>query len=179
MDEAIRLQEAAGLNVVTDGELRRYTFYGHLIDSLDGFDRLGGWTGQFRNERGETATVRRPVAVEKLRWRRSLCAEEFTYLRAHARRPVKVTLIGAQNTAAFYDPDKSGRAYPTRDAYLADIVDILRREVTEVVRLGCTYIQIDGPHYAAALDPVFREGYRQRGSDPDQLTHAALAPRCL
>ena len=60
-------------------------------------------------------------------------------------------------------------AYPTIDAYLADVVDILRAEVDELIRLGCTYIQVDAPQYAALIDPAIREGYRQRGNDPDRL----------
>ena len=44
----------------------------------------------------------------------------------------------------------------------------------ELVRLGCTYIQIDAPQYAALLDPTLREGYRQRGSDPDRLIDACI-----
>ena len=42
VDEAIALQEAAGLDVVTDGELRRYAFFGHLVEALEGFDKFGG-----------------------------------------------------------------------------------------------------------------------------------------
>ena len=80
-----------------------------------------------------------------------------------------MTLISAQQAAAYYDPEKSKGAYPTIDAYLADVVDILRAEVDELVRLGCTYIQVDAPQYAALLDPAIREGYRQRGNDPDRL----------
>ena len=49
VDEAIALQEAAGLDVITDGEQRRYAFFGHLIEALDGFDKLGGWAIAFRN----------------------------------------------------------------------------------------------------------------------------------
>ena len=169
VDEAVRLQEEAGLDVVTDGELRRYAFFGHLIEALDGFDKLGGWAIPFHNEAGEQLVFKRPVVVEKLRWRRSMCAEELTYLRARTSRPTKVTLISTQQAAAYYDPEKSSRAYPTRDAYLADIVDLTRREVLELVRLGCTYVQIDAPQYAALLDPELREGYRKRGSDPDRL----------
>jgi len=78
-------------------------------------------------------------------------------------------MISAQQAAAYYDPQKSRSAYPSRDAYLADIVDFSHREVDELVRLGCAYIQIDAPQYAALLDPQIREGYRQRGSDPDRL----------
>ncbi len=174
VDEAIALQEAAGVDVVTDGEQRRYIFFGQLVEALDGFDKFGGWAIPFRNEAGEEQVVPRPVVVEKLRWRQSMCAEEFTYARARATRPVKATLISAQQAAAFYEPDKSRGAYPNRDAYLADIVDFTRREVAELGRLGCTYIQIDAPQYAALVDPRWREGYRQRGSDPDQLLDACI-----
>jgi len=174
VDEVVQQQEAAGLDVVTDGELRRYAFFGHLIDALAGFDKEGGWAVPFRDETGEELVFKRPVVVEKLRWRRSMCGEEFAYLRARATRATKVTLISTQQAAAYYDPRQSSGAYPTRDAYLGDVVDFTRREVEELVRLGCTYIQIDAPQYAALLDPALREGYRQRGSDPDRLIDACI-----
>ena len=166
---AIELQAGAGIDVVTDGELRRYAFYGHLIDSFEGFDREGGWAIPFRDERGEELILKRPVVVNPLRWKRSMCGEEWTFLRSMGGRPGKVTMLSAQQAAAYYDPEKSRGAYPTRDAYLADIVDLSRREVDELIRLGCRYIQIDGPQYGALLDPTMREGYRQRGSDPEEL----------
>lgn len=169
VDEAIRLQEEAGLDVLTDGEQRRYAFYGHLIDALEGFDKLGGWAIPFHDEQGGSLTFRRPVVVEKLRWRRGMCAEEFVYLRARTPRLAKVTLISTQQAAAYYDPARSSGAYATRDAYLADLVDLTRREITELVRLGCRYVQIDAPQYGALLDPQMREGYRQRGSDVDEM----------
>ncbi|HET7341651.1 MAG TPA: cobalamin-independent methionine synthase II family protein [Methylomirabilota bacterium] len=174
VDEAIQLQEAAGLDVITDGELRRYAFFGHLIDALDGFDKFGGWAIPFHDEQGGELVFKRPVVVERLRWRRSMCGEEFTYLRARTSKPAKVTLISTQQAAAYYDPQKSAAAYPTRDAYLADVVDLTRREIAELARLGCAYVQIDAPQYAALLDPALREGYRQRGSDPDRLIDACI-----
>jgi 5-methyltetrahydropteroyltriglutamate--homocysteine methyltransferase len=174
VDEAVRLQEGAGLDVVSDGEMRRYAFFGHMIEALAGFDKHGGWAIPFRDERGEELVFKRPVVVEKLAWRRSMCGEEFAYLRARANRPTKVTLISAQQAAAYYDPKQSGGAYSTRDAFLADVVDVNRREVEELVRLGCTYIQIDAPQYAALLDPELRAGYVKRGSDPDRLIDACI-----
>jgi 5-methyltetrahydropteroyltriglutamate--homocysteine methyltransferase len=174
VDEAVRLQEDAGLDVVTDGEMRRYAFYGHLIEALEGFDRFGGWAIPFRDEEGHELLLKRPVVVGKLQWRRSMCTEEFTYLRARATRATKVTLISAQQAAAYYDPERSKAAYPTRDAYLADIVDFARREVEDLIGLGCRYIQIDAPQYAALLDPAMREGYRHRGSDPDRLIDVCI-----
>ena len=174
VDEAIALQEAADLDVVTDGELRRYAFFGHLVDAVEGFDRYGGWSVTFRDAEGHEAPLRRPVVVDKLRWRRQMSVEEFTYLRGRTSRQVKVTLLSAQQAAAYYDPDKSRGAYPTRDAYLADLVDFTRREIAELARLGCQYVQIDAPQYAALLDETIREGYRQRGSDPDRLLDTCI-----
>jgi len=174
VDKAVQRQETAGLDVVSDGEMRRYAFFGHMIEALAGFDKQGGWAVPFRDEHGEELIFKRPVVVDKLRWRRSMCGEEFAYLRARATRPTKVALISTQQAAAYYDPKQSSAAYPTRDAFLADVVDFTRREVEELVRLGCTYIQIDAPQYAALLDPALREGYRARGSDPDRLIDACI-----
>lgn len=174
VDEAVALQERAGIEVVTDGELRRYAFYGHLVDAVEGFDKYGGWAIAFRDEAGEELVQPRPMVVSRLRRKRHLCAEEFTYLRAKTKASAKVTLISAQQAAAYYDAEKSQGAYATVDAYLADLVDILRGEVEELVRLGCTYIQIDSPQYTALLDPVLRAGYLQRGNDPDRLLDLAI-----
>jgi 5-methyltetrahydropteroyltriglutamate--homocysteine methyltransferase len=169
VDEAVALQETAGLDVITDGEMRRYAFYGHFIDAVEGFDKFGGWAIPFHDEEGHEVIHKRPVVVSRLRRRRNLCAEEFSYLRARSSRPTKVTLINAQQAAAYYDAERSRDAYPTIDTYLADVVDILRAEVEELIRLGCTYIQLDAPQYGGLLDPAIREGYRQRGNDPDRL----------
>ena len=169
VNEAIALQIQAGLDVISDGEMRRYAFFGHLIDAIEGYDRFGGWAIPFRDEQGHELIFKRPVVVSRLKRRRHLCAEEFTYLRARTAHPSKVTIISAQQAAAYYDPEKSKGAYATIDAYLADVVDILRAEVDELIRLGCTYIQVDAPQYAALIDPQIREGYRKRGNDPDRL----------
>jgi 5-methyltetrahydropteroyltriglutamate--homocysteine methyltransferase len=169
VNEAIALQIQAGLDVITDGEMRRYAFFGHLIDAVEGYDKFGGWAIPFHDDQGNELVFKRPVVVSKLRRVRPLCEEEFTYVRARTDHPAKVTLISAQQAAAYYDAQKSKDAYTSIDGYLADVVDILCTEVEELIRLGCTYIQIDAPQYAALLDPSIREGYRQRGNDPDRL----------
>ena len=169
VDEAVQLQTRIGVSLITDGEMRRYAYFGHFIDSVEGFDKFGGWAIPFRDEQGNELLFKRAVVVSRLKRRRHMCAEEFTYLRARADRPTKATLISALNTTSYYDPDKSSGAYATRDAYLADAVDILRGEVDELVRLGCTYIQMDAPPYTLLLDPATREGFRRRGTDPERL----------
>jgi 5-methyltetrahydropteroyltriglutamate--homocysteine methyltransferase len=174
VDEAVELQLRCGLDVLSDGELRRYAFFGHLVDAMEGFDKAGGWSMPFHDEKGEEFVQSRPVVVSRLRRKRHMCAEEFTYLRARTDHPAKTTILSAQQAAAYYDAKKSGGAYPTMDAYLADLVDFLRDEVDELVRLGCTYVQVDSPQYAALIDSDIREGYRQRGNDPDRLLDLSI-----
>ena len=87
-----------------------------------------------------------------------MSVEEFTYLRGRATRPVKVTLISAQQAAAYYDPDKSRGAYATRDAYLADLVDFTRREIAELIRLG---LQVHPDRRAAVRGAARRDDSRR------------------
>ena len=145
VDDALKLQEEIGLDVVTDGEMRRYAFYGHLVEALEGFDKYAGWSITFRDGEGHEASLKRPVVVDKLQWRRQMAVEEFIYLRGRTAKPVKVTLLSAQQASAYYDPDKSKGAYPTRDGYLADLVDFTHR----AGRLDPEEVRgLLGPYYA-------------------------------
>src|SRR4029453_8587486 len=60
VEDAVGIQEAAGLDVLTDGEMRRYAFYGHLIEALDGFDKFAGWQITFHDDEGHKAKLERP-----------------------------------------------------------------------------------------------------------------------
>jgi 5-methyltetrahydropteroyltriglutamate--homocysteine methyltransferase len=178
VDEAVALQEEVGIDVVTDGEMRRRGWMTHFNESVEGLEAGGGpglpWRDVDPARAQDVPLSRRPVVTGKLRWKHSACAEEWTYLRARARGAAKMTLPSAEMAAAFYSPERSSGAYPTREAYFADVVDVLRREVAELVRLGCTYIQLDAPQYGALLDPSTRELFREQGHDPDQMIDAGI-----
>ncbi len=175
VDEAIALQEEAGLAVVTDGEMRRLSFQSQMTEAVDGFGDYdlsaflwGNWHG---NEAVGDWSLERPAALgvtNKLARKRYLSAEEFVYLRAHARRTPKITLPSPSLWANFWSAELSTAVYPTLDSFLADIVDILREEVAELVRLGATYIQIDAPHYTSLLDPETRAFYEGQGWSLDK-----------
>ncbi len=98
-----------------------------------------------------------------MRRRRFLSADEFTYLQARTSRIPKITLPSPSLFANFWSPERSVAAYGTLDHFLADVVDILREEVAELVRLGARYIQIDAPQYPVLLDPRTRAFYEARG----------------
>ena len=168
VDDALRLQEEAGLDVVTDGEMRRLSFQSQLTEAVDGF---GEWDldaflwGEWRSaEIGELKVKRPPLAVEgKLRRKRFLSAEEFAYARGQTERILKVTLPSPSLFANFWDPERSSGAYPDLEEFLGDVAEILREEVDELVRLGATYVQLDAPHYPLLLHPTYRDFYASRG----------------
>jgi 5-methyltetrahydropteroyltriglutamate--homocysteine methyltransferase len=176
--EAVALQEQVGIGVVSDGELRRRGWMTHFTEAVDGFEPGAGpslpWRGVDGPLPAELRGGMRPVVVAPLRRRHFACAEEWTSLRARAGGPAKVTLVSAEMAAAMYEPERSRAAYPTREAFLADVVELLRGEVAEAVRLGCTYVQLDAPQYGALLDPATREVFRSRGADPDRLIDAGI-----
>jgi 5-methyltetrahydropteroyltriglutamate--homocysteine methyltransferase len=179
VDGVISLQEEVGVDVLSDGELRRRGWMTHFMESVEGFESGAGPALPWRDAGSRELppalhSTTRGVVVERLRWRHSACAEEWTYLRGRTERPTKVTLISAEMAASMYEPEKSRGAYPTREAYFDDVVALLRREVEEVVRLGCTYVQLDAPQYGALLDPGTRALFRQRGSDPDAMIDAGI-----
>jgi 5-methyltetrahydropteroyltriglutamate--homocysteine methyltransferase len=167
--EVIALQADAGCPVVTDGELRRDSFQSELTAACDGFTGvdMNAWLwGEWHSDVVGDARIERPpdlAVVGRVRQRRSLAAEELTFLRARAAGTCKVTLPSPTLFANLWSPERSAGAYPTFDAFIADVVDVLRNEVRELVRLGCTYVQLDAPHYPLLIDPTWRAFYEERG----------------
>lgn len=168
VEEALRIQHEAGVAVVTDGELRRLASESQFPSAVEG---LGLWDvdaflwGDWRSEAVGDLRVRRPElgVVARLRRRRSMCAEEFTFVRSRTDRVAKVTLPSPSLFASFWDPDHPTRAYRGIDDFLGDVAELLREEVEELVELGCTYIQLDAPHYLLLSDPAYRSFYESRG----------------
>lgn len=169
VEEALALQEAAGLDAVTDGEMRRRSFQAPMTDAVEGFGVVpleaflwGRWHGE-----GGVKVVSRPERlglVGRLVRRRSLVAHEFAFLRDRTRRTPKVSIPSAGLWSNLWSRD----VYPELDAYYADLVSILRSEVRELLDLGAPYIQIDAPHYALLLDPEMRAFYELRGGSLDR-----------
>ena len=170
VDDAIAAQEAAGLEVVTDGEMRRLSFQSQLTEAVDGFENVdldallwGHWHG---DEVVGDVNWPRPEGIGvtgELRVRRRLSTEEFSYLRARTTRIAKVTLPSPSLYANLWQGAGRGGAYPSIESFLEDVARIMRDEVAELVRLGCTYIHLDAPQYTLILNPAWAGFYAERG----------------
>ena len=183
VEEAIRLQERVGLPVITDGEQRRLSFQSRFAESVSG---LGDWDlnaflwGRWHGDPFTVGdrTIERPAGlgvVAKLRRSRSLLVDDFVFLRARTTRTPKITLPSPSLWANFWSARNSRAAYPTLESFLADVVQILREEVAELVRNGATYIQIDAPHYGLLLDPETRRFYESLGLSAEQYLETGIA----
>lgn len=169
VDQAVAWQEEAGLQIVTDGEMRRQSFQSQMTAAVEGFGEhtleaflWGSWHGDQATEDWSLARPSNLGVVSRLRRRRHLCAEEFTYLRARTRHIAKITLPSPSLWVNFWSRQRSSHAYPTLESFLADVTEILCEEVVELARLGATYIQIDAPHYPLLVDPATRAFYEER-----------------
>jgi len=155
MDAAIRyivaVQEHAGLDVVTDGEWRRKSYIGVIAELAHGFE-LG-----YDPRDGRPWTV----VVDKLSPKRpGFIAQEIAFLKRITSRQIKATLPApALLGERMWDPEKSAKAYPTRDDFVRDCVPILQRELELISEAGADIIQIDDPHLCLFVDPEVRARY--------------------
>jgi 5-methyltetrahydropteroyltriglutamate--homocysteine methyltransferase len=187
-DEAVRdavaLQEAAGLDVVTDGEIRRLNFQDSFGASVEGYDanrstlkvyeqRVEGaapgrrWDIPQMHHAGTAVSHRRP-AKARLTLAHNVPLEEYRFVSKVAKVPAKVSLIGPDRIAQRFEYESSTAVYRDLDAFVADVVAIERQIVTSLVEAGCRYVHIDAPGFTAYVDDATMAQMRARGEDPMQ-----------
>ncbi len=147
----VALQERAGIDVITDGEWRRKSYIGVIAELAHGF------------ELGNNPADGRPwtIVTDKLSSKKTgFIAREAAYLKTITKRGVKVTLPApALLGERMWDPEKSKKAYPTRDEFVQACVPILHKELECLRDEGVTIAQIDDPHLCLFVDPEVRASY--------------------
>jgi methionine synthase II (cobalamin-independent) len=184
--DAIRMQEAIGLQVVSDGEFRRLNFQDSFGESVGGYDSapvslksydvraagarpLSRFDLPFDHEPFKgTPVVQRQRVIERLFLKRNLPLEEYQSAARFAHQPLKVSLIGPDRISQRVDHKNSTAIYPTMDAFMADVVRVEREIVKSVVDAGCRYVHVDAPGYTAYVDGPSLDAMRKRGEDPHE-----------
>jgi 5-methyltetrahydropteroyltriglutamate--homocysteine methyltransferase len=178
---AVALQESVGLDVISDGEMRRLNFQDSFGAAVDGYDasqstlqayarRVEGGTALRRwevplQEKGTAISHRRPV-TSRLKLKRNVPLEEYKFVASIAKTPAKVSLIGPDRISQRFDHENSRSVYKDMDAFMADVVAIEREMIKSVVDVGCRYVHIDAPGYTAYVDEPSMKLMRDRGEDP-------------
>ena len=155
---AIALQETAGVDIVSDGEWRRFSYVAVICDIASGFRRQLSGAGQ---DGRYWHTVVAPVATvdpEGL-------AEDARFALARARQPIKVALPSPYLLSVrMWDEALSSGAYATRREFAKALVPVLRQQVIALRDAGVHTVQLDDPHLCLFVDPAVRA----RFADPDE-----------
>jgi 5-methyltetrahydropteroyltriglutamate--homocysteine methyltransferase len=160
-DEAIRnvvlLQEQAGLQVVTDGEFRRSSYWGRFVERCNGFE-IRPAVFKFRDDHGHEVDFTATYASARLSRTRPLATDEFAFLSKTTKATPKITMP-APSTMHFYrctdfaDP----KVYADAVAFFGDLAAIYRQEIADLAAAGCRYIQLDEVAIAMLCDPAIRQ----------------------
>src|SRR5215467_2396540 len=166
--DVIKKQEAAGLQSITDGEFRRSWWHLDFLWGLEGVERHVMDTGI-----AFAAVTTRNEGVKvtgKLGFSGHPMIEHFKFLKANTGRTAKMTIPAP--SALYGRPlatpiDKA--AYPTLDAFFADLGQAYRKAVRAFADAGCRYLQLDEVFIAMLCDPKYRQQMKDRGDDPERL----------
>jgi 5-methyltetrahydropteroyltriglutamate--homocysteine methyltransferase len=154
----LRLQVAFGCDIVTDGELRRDNFYSFvaqkvagvrlmtLAEMLDVVEDKAGFERLLQTLDVPAYSISSPICVGKVERGEPLTVDDLQFVRRHTNRPVKITLPGPYLlTRAMYVPELSKPFYATKEALAADVVALLRAELSELTDEGVDFVQFDEP----------------------------------
>jgi 5-methyltetrahydropteroyltriglutamate--homocysteine methyltransferase len=168
----LEIQREVGIDVYSDGELRRGSWAGDFAESVDGYVAGRPAVRVFNTGAGNAPGQAPPggrVIGQKLRQKRRLTEHEAPFLEQHAPGAFKVTMPAASYILARgYLPDVTDQVYGSRAAALRDVADIIRKEVEALATEGVPYIQLDNPHYPDYVVDERNAQWRALGVDPDK-----------
>jgi 5-methyltetrahydropteroyltriglutamate--homocysteine methyltransferase len=166
--EVLRLQEEAGVDIVTDGEQRRDNFYSFVAEKLSGVQLLtlleildvvedkASFERVLQSLDVPAYAIRNPTCVGRLKRRQPLAVDELRFVKRHTNKPVKIPLPGPYLlTRAMFVQEVTRQVYPTKEDLAEDVVRVLRDEIRELVAEGVDFIQLDEP---VLTELVFTQG---------------------
>jgi len=157
--KAVAMQEAAGLQSVTDGEFRRAFWH---VDFLTGFEGIVATQGQyalkFHGEGGAESETRSMMVVDsKVRRTRPVMVDHFKFLKQAAKKTAKLCI-----PAPTYLHMRGGRrvvnenVYPDVEEFWSDVTQAYRQEIADLAKAGLEYLQIDDVSFACLCDEDIR-----------------------
>ncbi len=166
--EAIALQESAGLDVVTDGEMRReaWALSPFVLDCFDEVEGVRSYPASMK-QATDPGTVL-PVVTRRLALPAGRDLDDgYQFLRANTDRRVKYTLPAPSYHRRYWSDTRSLGGYGSCEEYLNDVRDWIAGAARRLAASGCDYIQLDAPNYGSLCDPEIRSHHRSAGHDLD------------
>lgn len=169
--EAVALQEAVGLRVATDGEMRRGTYSENFTTSgLEGVmsEHSGSGKWAYSDGKGGSRNAREIRVAGRIRWSGgSGNVEAFRFLASSVSTAMpKITLPGPCYIYQRAGRDSISRdAYPDLDLFWSDLAAAYHAELKALHSAGCRYVQLDDTAMAKLADPKIQEALAARGDD--------------
>jgi 5-methyltetrahydropteroyltriglutamate--homocysteine methyltransferase len=174
--QAVQRQVDAGLDVVTDGEFRRWMFLNSFYDAVEGFRTDN--VVHFRNPRGDDVPLAVHEIVARLRPIDSPAAREADFMaKITIGHPFKVTFPAASIFAHpfTYKVGITDQAYGSLDEFVAHAIEIERALVLDAIAAGARYVQFDFPLYPYLVDKTWKQRFEAHGHRVDDLVEKAIA----
>ena len=149
---AIKAQEEAGLDIITDGEIRRESYSNRFATALDGVDIDNPGTALDRS--GHPTPV--PRIVGRIRRRHPVEVEDLKFLRRHTRKPVKITVPGPFTMCQQAQND----FYRTDEEAAMDYAVAVNEEIRDLFAAGADIVQIDEPYMQARPEKARQYGLK-------------------
>jgi 5-methyltetrahydropteroyltriglutamate--homocysteine methyltransferase len=168
IERAIRKQEEAGLQAVTDGEFRRSWWHLDFLWGLEGVERHvmeSGIAFAGVNTRAEGIKV-----TGKVGYSGHPMIEHYRFVAAHTKAMPKITIPAP--SAIYGRPMATPiekRTYSDLDGFFHDVGQAYRKAVRAFADAGCRYLQLDEVFIAMLCDEKYRQQMRERGDDPEKL----------
>jgi 5-methyltetrahydropteroyltriglutamate--homocysteine methyltransferase len=186
--DAVRLQESVGLDVITDGEFRRRSWFQDFLLALSGTGIT--WVDEsatisaalpFQNDTTVEKLPGHIVRVQdKLKRVKGIFTDHFAFLKNITTRTPKIS-IPSPSMLHFWGGRSAidAKVYPDLDQFWDDAVAVWTAEITALYGLGCRYLQIDDVTFPLICDPHGQEALEARGDDPKKIlaTYAGVLNR--
>lgn len=167
--DVVRLQEDCGLQVATDGEFRRISYWEKFVRLTAGLV-VKDAVFKFHDEHGHESDFTAPYAHAKVSRRSPITADEYGFLRSATALTGKITMPSPSTMHFYRFTDWGDKAvYADPAAFFVDLGKVYQQEIAELAAAGCRYVQLDEVAIAILCDPAAREKVKKAGGNPDQL----------
>lgn len=176
ISEVVRRQVDLGLDVVTDGEFRRYMFLNSFWDAVRGFSTRNNPI-EFRDGSGDVVVWNVHRVEDRLEKVDSPASREAAYLSGITDHPFKVTFPSGSifSNPYTWKPGVNDHVYSSRQELTDHAVEIERQLVTDAIEAGAGYVQFDFPMYPFLVDDRWRQRMIADGFDLDDVMNEAIA----
>ena len=167
--DVVKLQADCGLQVATDGEFRRISYWEKFVRLTEGLV-VREANFKFHDEHGHESDFTAPYAEAKVGRGAPITLDEFAFLKTETRATPKITMPAPSAMHLYrYRDFADAKVYPDARTLFADLGKVYQQEIADLARAGCRYVQLDEVALAMLCDPAARAKLAADKVDAEEL----------